>query len=140
MRQGRKMTHLTVVSSRHGDCLYIKYYRSKSGQACSRVNLPGADQFRAPGWGETQIIARITTYPYRPVVGATPSDDTPLVVKSGDELPTVGGVPSYYSIYCGSVGPRVQPRLTCRVHPQRSRASQLSLLNYELRDLPLVLA
>ena len=42
--------------------------------------------------------ARIATYPYRPVADAMPADDTPLVVKSGDELPTVGGAPGYYIV------------------------------------------
>jgi hypothetical protein len=41
--------------------------------------------------------ARIATNPYCPVVGASSSDETPLEVKIGDELPTVGGVSSYIS-------------------------------------------
>lgn len=31
----------------------------------------------------------IVTYPYRPSIGLASSDETPLVVKIGDELPAV---------------------------------------------------
>ena len=33
----------------------------------------------------------VATDPNRPLVGPTPSYDTPLIIKSGDELPTMGG-------------------------------------------------
>ena len=36
---------------------------------------------------EAQQKARIATHPYRPTEGAMPSDDTPLVIESGNELP-----------------------------------------------------
>jgi hypothetical protein len=37
--------------------------------------------------GGTQKEFHINTDPYRPPVGATPSDDVPLIVKSTEELP-----------------------------------------------------
>ena len=45
--------------------------------------------------GGTQKKFHINTDPYRPPVGATPSDDVPLVVKSTDELPAGSRVLRY---------------------------------------------
>jgi hypothetical protein len=36
--------------------------------------------------------AHIITDPYRPAIGTTPSDDAPLVVKTGEELPAGRGM------------------------------------------------
>jgi len=42
------------------------------------------------------------TNPYRPAVWATPSDHTPFIVKSGEELPAGNGELSHTS--CGGSG------------------------------------
>lgn len=48
----------------------------------------------------------MTTYPYRPPVRLTSSDDTPLVVKTGEELPA--GIKSRESELCDTVPVRGQ--------------------------------
>jgi hypothetical protein len=45
----------------------------------------GADQFIPVGKRPEE--GTMTTDPYRPQVGASPPDDTPLEVKSSEELP-----------------------------------------------------
>src|SRR6267154_1299879 len=62
-----------------------------------------------------------------------PSDNTPLVIKISDELPTTGKASSYHGNCYERAGPREEARLTGRDRPQRSRTSRLSLSKYELR-------
>jgi hypothetical protein len=40
---------------------------------------------------------RVATDPDSPRVGATPSDDTPLVIESGDKLPAGNEASHYYN-------------------------------------------
>ena len=73
-----------------------KYHVDESGQACDRIDLPKeTDKARA-----VQHEMRLSTDHYRPAVRSMPSDDTPLVVKSGDKLPARGGEPIYYCWTC----------------------------------------
>jgi hypothetical protein len=61
-----------------------KNYDREAGQARSGINL-------LRGWirlGKLKVRP-IVTYPYRPPVASMLSDDAPLEVKRGDELPTV---------------------------------------------------
>lgn len=71
--------------------------------------------------------AHIATDPYRPVVGTMPSDDAPLVIKCGDELPTIGKELGYRGLCYEKAGPRGGARLTGRDRPRCSRASRLPL-------------
>ena len=96
-----------------------------------------ANQSSVPGEVTRPKETRIATDPYRPVMGAMPSDDTPLIIKVSDELPTISKVSSYHGILCYErAGLRDGAGLTGRDHPRRSRASRLPLSKYELRGLP----
>ncbi len=59
----------------------------------SRITTPRVAQRARKyiyGTNLTEVQSKaIVTYPYRPSKGLTPSDETPLVVKIGDELPAV---------------------------------------------------
>jgi hypothetical protein len=44
----------------------------------------------------SRLRERVATDPDRPRVGATLSDDTPLVIKSSDELPAGNEASDYY--------------------------------------------
>lgn len=77
-------THLAVNFGCNGEVNQGKTYGHEAGQAGNGVDLSKE---------QIQTIVRklkvrpIVTYPYRPSIALTSSDDTPLVVKSGDELP-----------------------------------------------------
>ena len=76
--------YIAIISGCNVEAHQGKNHSHESRHACNRIDLrKGADKAR--------VLGRATkperTDPYRPTVGSTPSDGTPLVVKSGDELP-----------------------------------------------------
>ena len=77
-------THLAVNLGRNVERDQVKDYDREGGPARHQVDL----------WEEqiqTEIRSKaIVTYPYRPSIGLTSSDESPLVVKTGDELPAAG--------------------------------------------------
>jgi len=77
---------------------------------------------------EAQQKARIATHPYRPAVRAMPSEDTPLIIESGDKLPAGNKTPGDSIRYDSeSKGYGWQGRHTSKVQPQHARASIMSL-------------
>jgi hypothetical protein len=77
--------HHTVRWNRNVNTHQYEYYSDKSGYTRSGVDLPNGP---AQDLGsETQQKQCIDTNPYCPTEGAMPSDDVPLVIESGGELP-----------------------------------------------------
>jgi hypothetical protein len=82
-------THLTVQRSGGVEFNDVKYYGHKGRHTCEGINLPKwliklrAAQVGGPGPKNAPAV----TDPYRPRIGATPSDDIELVVKGHEELP-----------------------------------------------------
>ena len=79
--------HFTLKSSRSNVKTHkADYYSNKSEYARSGVDLPnGVDYSRARTWA-TKIQQKYTNQ-YCPTEGAMSSDDTPLIIESGNELP-----------------------------------------------------
>lgn len=77
-------THLAVNFRRNVERDQVKDHDREGGPARHQVDL-WEDQ------DQTEIRSKaIVTYPYRPSIGLMSSDEPPLVVKTGDELPAVG--------------------------------------------------
>ena len=84
--------YLTVEGSQNVDTSHVKDYSSEGGRTCEGVDLYHGDRGRvekssAAGKRRNAREAHIITDPYRSLVWAMPSEDIPLVVKSGEELP-----------------------------------------------------
>jgi hypothetical protein len=68
-----------------------KYYGQESGHTRSRVDLR---KKTGKATKRESHCSSITDH-YRPAIGSTPCNDTPLIVKGSDELPARGGGPGY---------------------------------------------
>jgi hypothetical protein len=77
-------THLAVNFRRNVERDQVKDYDREGGPARDQVDL-----WEGQIWTEEVQSKAIIAYPYRPPIGLTSSDETPLVVKTGDELPAV---------------------------------------------------
>jgi hypothetical protein len=79
-------TYLTVDWPRGIKCNHIEDYDEEGGYSGQRVNLTQGKR-QSPAH---EVIPKmsIATNPYCPTVGATPSDDIPLKVESGEEFPS----------------------------------------------------
>ena len=82
-------TNIAIVSGCSVKVYQANDHGHESRQARSGVDLlEGADKARIfCSRNQTRKEMSIITDPYRPAVGLTPSDGTPLEVKSGGELP-----------------------------------------------------
>jgi hypothetical protein len=79
-------TYLTVDWPRDVKPDNVEGYGHKGGYPRKGINLTtGIIQSEGK---ETPKEEPITTDPYCPTVGTTPSDDTPLIAQSSEELPT----------------------------------------------------
>jgi len=67
----------------------------------------------------------LATNPYRPTVGATPSDDTPLIIKGGEEFPSAQRALGQVT---EAAGTRQWRRRTCIDRLWYARASRPPLL------------
>jgi hypothetical protein len=76
--------HLAVNFGRNVERDQVHDYDPEGGPARQKVDL-WKEQIQTEAIQKLSII----TYPYRPSIGLTSSDETPLVVKTGDELPAV---------------------------------------------------
>src|SRR5579863_1600011 len=93
----RRTTYLAVVFGRNVQIDQAKYYVNESSHARDRIDLPKeAEGKNFELCNETRKEMRLSTDHYRPAVRPTPSNDIPLVVKGGEELPARGVGPSYY--------------------------------------------
>ena len=90
----RRTTYLAVVSGRKVKKDQAKYHLNESGHARDRIDLP--KEAKGQLCNETRKEIGLNIDHYRPAVRPTPSNDTPLVVKSGEELPARSVRPSYY--------------------------------------------
>ena len=82
-------TYLTVDWGRGVQTDEIENHSHEGGQACKGVYLPRAQvrlTFRK--WAAKSRWSPDNTDPYCPPIGSTAADDTPLVVKGREELPT----------------------------------------------------
>jgi len=88
--------YLTVDASRDVHTSHIKDYSNKGGHTREGVYLyrdgrGRVEKSSAAGKRRNAREARIITDPYRSLVRAMSSEDIPLVVKTGEELPTGSG-------------------------------------------------
>jgi hypothetical protein len=77
----RNCTHLTVNWGRDIEIDQVKDYGHEGGEARNGVNL-SRGLIRLEPLGETQ-----KKYPYCPSIWMVSSDDIPLILETGDELP-----------------------------------------------------
>jgi hypothetical protein len=87
------MTYLAVESGRNIQNNQSKYHCYETGYPRNRVDLQR--KIRPEPCNEARKKRRLGTDDYRPAVRSTPSNNIPLVVKSGDELPARGRGLSY---------------------------------------------
>ena len=88
-------THLAVNFGRNAEIGQGENYHQEAGQARNGVDLSkGEIQTR-----ETQSKALIVTYPYRPSIALMSSENIPLVVKIGEELPAASWKMIEYVIF-----------------------------------------
>jgi hypothetical protein len=75
---------MTIYLGRYVHGNHVDDHDHKSGKTCKGIHL------RKEKISLFSSLAgeHITTDPYRPPVGLTSSDDTPLEVKSGEEFPS----------------------------------------------------
>ena len=111
-------THLTIDRAHviHDD--KTNYYAQKGRHSRKGINLTIMEQEYHQYSGGNQGDVRITTYPYRPPVGAMSLNDAPFVIKSDDELPAA--VRLRYAMYCKNRGLGQPEKPTCR---DRSRCA-----------------
>jgi len=88
--------YLTVEGSQDVHTSQIKDYSNEGGHTCEGVDLyrdggGRVEKYGTAGKRRDAREAHIITDPYRSLVGAMSSEDIPLVVKSGEELPTGSG-------------------------------------------------
>jgi len=88
--------YLTVDGSHDVDTSNVKNYSNEGGHTCEGVDLchdgrGGQRKSGAAGKRRNAREADIITDPYRSLVRAMSSEDIPLVIKSGEELPTGSG-------------------------------------------------
>ena len=93
------------------DAKYCTHFAVNFGLDVERNQVKDHDRERGPTrhkvylWGRGTILTKdirskaIVTYPHRPSIGLTSSDETPLVVKIGDELPAVSWDDSLNTFY-----------------------------------------
>ena len=81
-------THLTVQRRGGVEFNDVKYYGHKGRHTCEGINLPKwRIKLRVQVEGPGPKNAPAVTDPYRPRIGASPSDDIERVVKGHEELP-----------------------------------------------------
>ena len=88
--------YLTVDRGQHVHTSDIKDYSNEGGYTCEGVYLDRdgggmVEKSSAAGQRRNAREAHIITDPYRSLVWAMSSEDIPLIVKSGEELPTGRG-------------------------------------------------
>jgi hypothetical protein len=81
----------------------IKYHSHESGHPRNRVDLRRR-KIRPELSNKTRKKRCLCTDQYRPSVRLTPPNDTPFVVKSGDELPSRGRGSGYCCEACYEAG------------------------------------
>jgi hypothetical protein len=84
-------THLTVYWACSIKADHVENYGQKGGQARNEMNLGQVRFDPQLRGGRRRNQREKATNPYRPSVGATPSEDIPLIVKVGEELPARSG-------------------------------------------------
>jgi len=88
--------YLTVDRGQDVHTSHIQDYSNEGGHTCEGVYLyrdggGRVEKSSAAGKRRNMREAHIITDPYRPLVRAMFSEDIPLVIKSGEELPTGSG-------------------------------------------------